>query len=389
MNIKEITKKDGSTVYRASVYLGVDVLTGKKVQTNVTAKTKKAIKTKAQQAITDFNLNGCTRLENTEYKTFNDLLTSWWDNHKLTVKKSTKSSYQNFIYNYIVPEIGSYKLEKISPRTIQNAVNKWAKNANKTHGHEDGATKSYPTIYRIIKSIFKYGVSVGAVSKNPASDVILPKIRKSENKKLKYLTNSDLKVWRNYLDGLAVTDKNIIDLTLYQFLLATGLRIGEALALNWSDIDLEKESVQVDKTLYLDSVQSTPKTSSSVRNVTFDKKTSLALRVYKQRQNLVFKSNGVKSDIVFTDSFGDRAKYSMLIYRLERDFLKAGLSPITFHGFRHTHASILLNAGVGYKEISNRLGHSQISMTIDIYSHLSKEKADEVAGVFEQAISNL
>ena len=86
MKINEIKKKDGSTVYRTNIYLGVDVITGKKVTTKVTARTKKELKTKAQQAHFDFKANGSTRYKEVVIETYEELASSWWDNYKNTVK---------------------------------------------------------------------------------------------------------------------------------------------------------------------------------------------------------------------------------------------------------------------------------------------------------------
>ena len=79
MNIKEITKKDGTKVYRSSVYLGVDSVTGKKVKTTVTARTKKELKQKSQRAITEFINNGYTTKQKTDVKTYRELVSLWWD----------------------------------------------------------------------------------------------------------------------------------------------------------------------------------------------------------------------------------------------------------------------------------------------------------------------
>ena len=75
--------------------------------------------------------------------------------------------------------------------------------------------------------------------------------------------------------------------------------------------------------------------------------------------------------------------------RLKIHFNRAQVPDIGFHGFRHTHASLLLNAGIPYKELQHRLGHSTLSMTMDIYSHLSKESAKKAVSIFETALNNI
>lgn len=72
-----------------------------------------------------------------------------------------------------------------------------------------------------------------------------------------------------------------------------------------------------------------------------------------------------------------------------KHFKNAGTPNIGFHGFRHTHASMMMNAGIGYKELQHRLGHANLSMTMDTYSHLSKENAKKAVSFYETAINNL
>ncbi|GFH43392.1 site-specific integrase [Lactococcus hodotermopsidis] len=388
MNIKTVTKKNGQIVYRASVYLGVDAFTGKKVQTNITASTKKAVKMKAQQAITEFHLNGNTRLDNVAFKTFQDLTISWWDNHKLSLKHTTIVNKENFIFNYIIPTLGYYKINKITTRLIQTIVNQWAANANNSDRNTMYATKSYGAILAMIKTIFRYGKNIGVVSENPALDVILPKLKRRKTKTINYLDTETLIKWRAYLETLP--DKEIVFLkkTLYQLLLATGLRIGEALALSWSDIDFDNNTLHVGHTVDNEgNLIETPKTESSIRDVSFDVSTKLMLKVYRQRQNLIFSQTKISSNnIIFATDIGTYYRPGNMRCKLRIDLQKSGIHEkgISFHIFRHTHASILLNSGVGYKEISQRLGHSDIGITMNRYSHLSKENANKVADVFAE-----
>lgn len=87
MKITQHSKKDGSIVYRSSVYLGIDQVTGKQVTTKVTGRTKKEVKQKAQDAIIDFKVNGSTRFQASTISTYEELARLWWDNHKHTVKQ--------------------------------------------------------------------------------------------------------------------------------------------------------------------------------------------------------------------------------------------------------------------------------------------------------------
>ena len=98
---------------------------------------------------------------------------------------------------------------------------------------------------------------------------------------------------------------------------------------------------------------------------------------------------GRTETVVFSDFIHDYPNNKTLGNRLKTRFKRAGVPNIGFHGFRHTHASLLLNSGIPYKELQYRLGHSTLSMTMDIYSHLSKENAKKAVSFYETALKAL
>ena len=116
-----------------------------------------------------------------------------------------------------------------------------------------------------------------------------------------------------------------------------------------------------------------PKTKSSIRVIDVDNKTVLMLRLYKNRQAQTGRELGLTYEKVFSNAFDEYRDARSIRKRLVKHLTLADCPNLGFHAFRHTHASILLNAGLPYKEIQTRLGHSKISMTMDIYSHLSKD----------------
>ena len=388
MKINEIKKKDGSTVYRANVYLGIDVVTGKKVTTKVTARTKKELKTKAQEAQFDFKANGSTRYKEVVIETYEALATSWWDNYKNTVKVNTQDNVKKLLDNHVLPLFGIYKLDKLTTPLIQSIVNKLA---DKTNKGEPGAYLHYDKIHALNKRILQYGVTMQAISSNPARDVVLPRnTQKAKRKKVKHFENQDLKKFLDYLEGLDKAKyRNLYEATLYKFLLATGCRINEALALSWSDIDLENATISITKTLnHLGQINS-PKSKASYRDIDIDQGTIIMLKAYQLRQIQEAWKLGRTETVVFSDFIHDYPSNKTLGNRLKTRFKHAGVPNIGFHGFRHTHASLLLNSGIPYKELQYRLGHSTLSMTMDIYSHLSKENTKKAVSFYETALKAL
>ena len=388
MKINEIKKKDGSTVYRANVYLGVDAVTGKKVTTKVTARTKKELKTKAQQAQFDFKANGSTRYKEVTIETYEELAISWWDSYKNTVKANTRITQKGLLNNHVLPLFGEFKLDKLTTPLIQSIMNKLA---NSTNTGEVGAYLHYDKIHALNKRILQYGVVLQVIPTNPANNVVLPRnTQKDKKAKVKHFNNDELKQFLTYLDSLDNTEyKNYYDITLYKFLLATGCRINEALALSWSDIDLDNSVVHITKTLNCEMKLNSPKSKSSYRDIDIDQQTATMLKKYQRKQTQEAWKLGRTETVVFSNFIKAYPRTNQLTKRLRAHFDKAGVNNIGFHGFRHTHASLLLNSGIPYKELQHRLGHSKLSMTMDTYSHLSKENAKKATSFFEQALKSI
>ena len=388
MQIKQITKKDGSIVYRANVYLGVDKVTGKDVKTSITGRTKKEVKQKTKEAEIAFLQNGSTRFQASNITTYKELASLWWESYKHTVKPNTQLNVRRLLDNHILPLFGSYKLDKLTTPLIQSIVNKLA---DKTNKEEEGAFLYYDSLHALNKRILQYGVVMQAIRFNPAREVILPRnTQKEKRKKVKHFDNQELKKFLDYLDSLNLNKfRYYYENTLYKFLLATGCRINEALALSWSDIDLDNATVNITKTLnHLGEINS-PKSEASYRTIDIDAQTIEVLKVYQKRQRQEAWKLGRTETIVFSDFIHKYPNNKTLATRLNTRFKHAGVPNIGFHGFRHTHASLLLNSGIPYKELQHRLGHSTLAMTMDTYSHLSKEKAKTAVSYYEKAVSSL
>ena len=388
MKINEIKKKDGSTVYRANVYLGVDAVTGKKVTTKVTARTKKELKTKAQQAQFDFKANGSTRYKEAAIETYEALAASWWDSYKNTVKANTRKTQKVLLNNHVLPLFGGFKLDKLTTPLIQSIMNKLA---NNTNTGEVGAYLHYDKIHTLNKRILQYGVILQVIPANPADNVVLPRnTQKDKKAKVKHFNNDELKQFLTYLDSLDNTKYNTYyDITLYKFLLATGCRINEALALSWSDIDLDNSVVHITKTLNCEMELNSPKSKSGYRDIDIDQQTATMLKRYQRKQTQEAWKLGRSETVVFSDFIHEYPNNRTLQTRLRTHFKRAGVNNIGFHGFRHTHASLLLNSGIPYKELQHRLGHSTLSMTMDTYSHLSKENAKKAVSFYEMALKSI
>lgn len=387
MSIQVITKKDGTTVYRKQIFLGIDSQTGKKVKASVTAKTKKELGQLEAKKRLAFEQNGNTVKAKPTVTYYHQLVDLWCDTHFPGFKYHTQRSIGIQFQKHLLPTFGKLRLDKITRPLVQSVLNDWAKAYNQGL---PTAYKSYSSLLALHKRVLSYAVALDLITHNPCSNLIFPK-RKTEKKATKHFEPHELKSFLDYLDCLDQSDyRNLYDTTLYRFLLATGCRIGEALALEWSDIDLETGKVTLCKNLQANGQISTPKTQSSHRTISIDRKTVLALRLYQARQNQQCREiDSPYGHIVFSGIIRPYQMANNIRYRLRYHLEQAGLAQLSFHAFRHTHASLMINNGMGPKELQYRLGHSNISTTLDIYTHLSKDKEKEAVNVFEKAIDSL
>ncbi|GAA5362458.1 site-specific integrase [Streptococcus uberis] len=381
MKIIEYKKKNGTIVYRANIYLGVDSITGKKVKTSVTGRTKKEVRSRIKEAQHNFKTNGQTVTKAVPVENYKELSELWLKSYEMTVKPQSFIATKRMIYNHLIPVFGDIKLDKLSVTYIQGHINELSKEF--VH---------FGTVHSINKRVLQYGVSLQLIPFNPARDVILPKVVKPDNKAIKFIDYDDLKALMSYMEKLSNKKYSYyFDYVLYSVLLATGCRFGEAVALTWSDIDFENATIDINKSYNrLVDIVGTPKSKAGYRVISIDQKTINLLRLYKNRQRQLFSEVGGEApEVVFATPTRKYQNTAIRQDALDRRLKEIDCPRFTFHAFRHTHASLLLNAGISYKELQYRLGHATLAMTMDIYSHLSKDKEKEAVSYYEKAINSL
>lgn len=381
MKITEHKKKNGTIVYRASIYLGIDQMTCKRVKTSITGRTRKEVNQKAKHAQFDFLSNESTIKRRVAIKTFKELSHLWLETYKLTVKPQTYDATVTRLNRHIMPTLGNMKVDKITASDIQMLINRLSK-----------CYVNYTAVRSVIRKVLQQGVLLGLIDYNPARDIILPRKKPNAKKKVTFINPSDLKSFLEHLESGQHKRYNLyFDSVLYQLLLSTGLRIGEVCALEWGDIDLENGTIAINKT-YNKNLKflSTTKTQSGNRVISIDQKTIRSLKLYQMRQRQLFNEVDARvSEVVFATPTRKYFNASVRQSALDTRCKEVGIERFTFHAFRHTHASLLLNAGISYKELQYRLGHANISMTLDIYGHLSKDKEKEAVLYYEKAMNNL
>lgn len=283
MKIREYKTKSGAIAYRATIYLGVDALTGKSITTSISAKTKRELRAKEKAKQREWLEAGSTKRRKTNAKTFGQLTELWKASSYPSFKYHTQKTFDSQFKYHILPAFGDIKLEKLTRFDIQVVVNTWADNYNNNKGRP---YKLYSDLYRLTHTVLAYGVSLGFLPSNPANDIIVPK-RKREKAKRKHFEPSEVKTFLTYLNQLDDTDfRTLSNKVLFSLLLASGIRIGEALALEWSDIDFFNQTITVSKTLQKNLKPASTKTKAGNRTITLDNDTMKLLDKYQKHQRL-------------------------------------------------------------------------------------------------------
>ena len=283
------------------------------------------------------------------------------------MKPTTYQNTKNYLNAIIEHHFKDIRIESMSVVKMQKIVIELSKKY-----------VTYLNYLSIINRIFKYAVHLDIVQTNPVDRIIRPKQQKPRKEKIA-LTKKEL----NKFLTLAKKDARPVQYTAWHTLAYTGLRRGELLGLEWSDIDFKNKTISVSKTLVTIngklSTQS-PKTKRSTRTISLDDSTVQILKDWKLEQKKIFFKHGIKSKkIVITNTKGGYFDFAHFRDELKYFLGKHKLKQFSVHSLRHTHASLLFEAGIEPKTISDRLGHSNIQTTLDMYTHLNDKQRSDVA----------
>ncbi|EIG25331.1 integrase [Streptococcus phage Javan377] len=379
--IKKYTTKNGETRYLFQTYLGIDPITGKERRTTRRGfKTIKEAKQAERNLLLDVEENGLPSNQSDGFQdpTFEELASLWLENYKTTVKPSTFENVKSKVEKMTEEHFKELKLKKITVAYCQRVVIELNKNY-----------VLYNHYLSVINRIFKYAVLMDILDSNPFDKVIKPKSRQTQRKG-NFLTKEELKEFLK----LAQTATLSYFFPLVHLMSYTGLRQGEALALKWSDIDFENKKITVDKTatrIKEKQTLQTPKTKNSKRVISIDPTTLSILKSWKKDQIKIYFKNGKHfegdDNFIFTNQRAEWVHIHNFIPYFKRFIADHGIKPITPHGLRHTHASLLFSAGVEPKNISDRLGHSTVQITLDLYTHITEEqRSDTVEKLLEYMV---
>lgn len=256
-----------------------------------------------------------------------------------------------------------------------------------------------------LKMVFKHAIQVEKLlSNNPCDNISLPRYTAAQKEQMRLEKKSKLLfLEKDSLKKFLITagdDKNCFPYyTVVMLMTYTGMRIGEVLALQWQDIDFENRLIHVKHTLFRNGgeyVLQSAKTATSIRDIVISDTLIKHLKDYK-KNFLMFKlrhaDEWVRSeyDFVITSRthYGEPLHTSTINTWLNKIAKKTDIGHIHAHLFRHTHVSLLAEAGVSLPAIRERLGHSHDKITEDIYLHVTKKYKTDAAMKFENLLSNM
>lgn len=299
---------------------------------------------------------------------YRELASEWLSLKKNYVKESTYANYSNVIYNHLIPDLGDIYLQGINHDLLQQYILDKLKNG-RVGENTPLSEKTVKDIMMVLKATLKYAMNKGSINLINL-EFSYPKNHKA--KKLYILSKCEQRKITEYiLDNL--NSKNIgILISLY-----SGMRIGEICALKWSDIDFKNNIIHVNKTLqriYIKNekqqttskiVVSTPKTFNSNRDIPMNKDFASIIKPLKINSKFYV----LTSSIDCTEPRSYRKHFTHVLKILK-------INHINFHSLRHTFATNCINFGIDYKTVSELLGHSDISITLNLYVHpnLSQKK---------------
>jgi integrase len=294
-------------------------------------------------------------------ETVSELIDLWLETSGF--KPGTIQGYKYVIDEHINPNIGSIKLSNLSPAHIQKLYNQLREKPSIAE-----------KVHRILHRCFDVGVLWGKLTENPCDRVVRPKYQIPVKS---VWTREQLQVFLN-------SSKDHWLYPLWLLIVSTGCRLGEMLALRWSDVDLESGKMTVSRSVVWvqgEPVFSSPKTQAGIRVLQIPESVIKVLKGLRERNQ--------DSELVFFGPKAGRPLHpSVVQHNLKRLCKQLNLPELTPHGLRHLHASLLLSNHIPVPLVSRQLGHANPGITMKIYAH-AIDPGSEVARAIETVINGV
>jgi len=363
-----ITQRGNS--YRVMVSYQDD--TGKRQQLTATARTvteAKKVRTRLLSQVDHGEIVRPGKLTVGKY------LQQWLDGLRSTVSPNTCALYSYISHNHLIPALGNITLSQLKPQHIQSLYSdKLAQGLS---------PRTVQLCHVVLHKSLDNAVRTNLILRNPTNLVDQPRVERHE---IRIMSESDISL---FLDEARKTDYY----SLFYVLLFTGLRRGEALSLRWDDADLIGCQLSISRTMQFINNKVTfksPKTGSSRRQIALSPSTCVVLRLHRETQDALRHRFGLPSvsdsDLIFCQYDGKPLLPNSVTHVWIKVARRCGLQGVRLHDARHTHASLLLKQGVSPKVISERLGHSSIEVTLNLYAHTTRGMQQDAANKFDDIV---
>jgi integrase len=308
--------------------------------------------------------------------TVSTYMSDWLERHSANVAPKTTEGYASMIRNYIKPSLGHVPLQRLEPVNIADMYLELKERglSSSTIGHT----------HRTLTKSLGDALKLRLLKVNPVLSVSPPRQQRKQ---------PDMWTTEQFKTFLRVAEENEFR-DFFELAALTGMRRSEIAGLNWDNVELVKANLRVVGNLQRITgsglVEGRPKSSSSRRNIALSRR-GVELLKKVQRESLerqlaageAWKASGY----VFTDEAGRPYDSGRATKEFKKLAGSAALPPLSLHSLRHLHASLLLMSGTHVKVVSERLGHSSVAFTMDVYGHLMPGMQEQAAKLIDEALA--
>lgn len=389
MTPRKYKTSSGETKWEFELYIGRDQITKKRKRKHMRGFSSKNEALIAYSKALEEREKGAYSSEQYDKRniTINDLYNEWIKEYAPTVEKSTLSTVEHHFRLHILKDLGNEKVQNLKPVKLQEQLNQWSNEA-----------KSSAAWARYLKRLLNYAVLHEVISSNPFDVVKMPSFNKRTKSKPDNFLNSEqlgrfLNYWKTY--------GTIQQYAYFRLMSYTGLRRGEILALEWQDIDFQKKRLTVNKSIGYDSLDGSgnlylkgTKTVASNRTISVDTTTLEIMTEYRKAL-----TNNSGNEPVWPKKFNKKTKWMAanipeiwLLDMRKDEHADDDLKRVSLHGLRHTHATVLFeqamlnNQQIPIKAVQKRLGHANVNVTMEIYTHMTDTENDVINSFLENGI---